>query len=123
MLVASVIGRKVGIAKMITAATDGHGRDNDSALGVGHVNGGADRGLQRDAEQTAGCGHQPDVGLGPVLARDEKDVDEGSEKVSDVGREEVQRIERVRNGQHRLKPLDDSMRSPAPATWRAWIYS
>ena len=63
----------------------GHGRDDDRALGAGHVDGGADRGLQRDAEQTAARRHQPDVGLGPVLASDEKDIDERSEKIPDVG--------------------------------------
>jgi hypothetical protein len=36
-----------------------------------------------------------------MLAGDEKDVDEGSEQVSDVGREEVERVEGKMKLEHR----------------------
>ena len=79
--------------------------DDDGALGARHVNGRADRRLQRDAEKAASGRDQPDVGLRPMPTGDKIDVDERPEKIADVRRQEIQRVERMGNGQHRRGPV------------------
>src|SRR5580698_4950118 len=57
-----------------------HGQNDHAALGVGHIDQGADRSLERDPEQSAGGCENADVGLAPMLARDEEYVDEWPEQ-------------------------------------------
>jgi hypothetical protein len=82
----------------------GHGRHRQAdhaTLGAGHVDRGADRGLKGDAKEAA-CGrHQPDIGLGPMPARDQEHVDERSEQVANIGGKEIERVKRIRDRDHR----------------------
>ena len=88
-----------------------HGQNDHAALGAGHVDRRADRGLERNPEQSAARRHQPDIGLAPMLVRDQENIDERSEEVADVGGEKIERVERVRDRDHRHRPESDSAQS------------
>jgi hypothetical protein len=45
-------------------------------------------------------------------ARDQEDVDERPEQVADVGGEKIERVERVRDGDHRERPKSGPISSP-----------
>ncbi len=89
-----------------------HRQNDDAALGARHVDRGADRRLKRNSEQAARRRHQSDIGLAPMLGRDEKHVDERPEQVSNVGCEKIDRVERIRDRDHRHQPKSGSISSP-----------
>ena len=47
-----------------------------------------------DPEQAACSRHETDIGLGPMPARDQKDVDERAKKIADVGGQKIEGVER-----------------------------
>jgi hypothetical protein len=69
-------------------------RQNDEAsLGVGFVDGRADRRLEREAEQAADCRHQADLRLAPMLLGDHEDVEVRPERPVDVGEQKIEGVE------------------------------
>ena len=90
----------------------GHRQDDDAALGARHVDRGADRGLEGYSEQSAGGCQKADIGLGPVLARNQKHIDERAEQIANVGGKEIDRVERIRDRNHRHQPRNGSVASP-----------
>ena len=78
-----------------------HGQHDDAALGARHVNRGADRGLERNSEQSTGGCYKADISLAPMLTSNQEHIDERPEQVSDVGGEEVDCVERIGGRNHR----------------------
>jgi hypothetical protein len=99
-----------------------HRQEDDASLGAGDVDSGSNWGLKRDAEEAARGRHQPDIGLGPVLARDQEDVDERSEKVADIGGEEIDCVERIRDREHRRRPNASHPRAAPVNTARTSLF-
>ena len=94
---------------------EGHGRDrhdDDGSLRRGQIDRRADRRLQRNAEQPACCRDEADLGLAPVALRHKIDIDEGAERVAGVGGKEIERVERIRDRDHRHRPKNGSTSSP-----------
>ena len=68
--------------------------------------------LQRNAEQAAHRRHEADFGLAPMAIRHQIDVDEGPKRVAGVRRKEIERVERIRDRDHRQRPKNGSTSSP-----------
>jgi hypothetical protein len=63
---------------------------------MGLVDRGANRRLDRDANQTANRGHKSDFGLTPMLLGDQEDIEIRPHRAAHVGHEEIDRVERER---------------------------
>jgi hypothetical protein len=76
--------------------------DNHPAFGAGFIDRGADRRLRGEPKQAANHGHETGFGLGPVLLRDEEDVEIRPERAAYIGEEEIDGVERERVKASRL---------------------
>ncbi len=62
---------------------------------MSHVDGGTDRRLHRQPEQTADGRYQADFRLAPVLLGHQKDVQVRTERATNIGQQEIDGIERT----------------------------
>ena len=71
------------------------GRDDECALSMGRVDRCSDRGVHGQTDPAAHHRNQSDTGLAPMLLGDEEDVEVRPQRAAHIGKQEVQRIERV----------------------------